>query len=179
MLKPFVLRPPSRQTMHRFLLNSSPLISFILCFYMIAHPKGPIERDRIGFGENNIETFCTQTPPPPPPSRQIMHRFLLNSSPLEPFLLCFYMITYPKGPIERERIGFGANNIETYFSQIPPSRQIMHRFLLNSSPWNRSFLCFYMIPHPKGLIERDRIGFGANNIETFCSQTAPPLDKNA
>ena len=85
---------------------------------MVAHPKGPIERDRIGFGANNIETFCSQTPPPP--SWQIMHRFLLNSSPLGPFLLCFYMITYPKGPIERERIRFGANNIQTFCFETHP-----------------------------------------------------------
>ena len=60
--------------MHRFLLYSSPQGPFLLCFYMIAHPKGPIERDRIGFEANNIETFCSQTPP----SRQIMHRSLMN-----------------------------------------------------------------------------------------------------
>ena len=36
---------------------------FILCFHMIAHPKGPIERDGIGFGANNSETFCSQTTP--------------------------------------------------------------------------------------------------------------------
>ena len=45
-LKPFVQTrtPSSRQKMHRFLLNSSPLGQFFLCFYMIAHPEGPIEQ---------------------------------------------------------------------------------------------------------------------------------------
>ena len=48
--------------MHRIVLNLSPLVPFLLCFYLVAHPKGHIQRDRIGFGANDFQTFCSQTP---------------------------------------------------------------------------------------------------------------------
>ena len=77
-LKPIVLRPLYRQVIHRMSLNCSPIVGpFLFCFYFIAHRKGPIERDRIGFGANYFETYQCQTPPPPP-TRQTMHRSLLN-----------------------------------------------------------------------------------------------------
>ena len=50
--------------MDRILLKLTPLGPFLLCFYLITHAKGTIECDRIGFGENNFETFCLQTLPP-------------------------------------------------------------------------------------------------------------------
>ena len=60
--KPFVLRRRSMQIMHKISLNLNPLGPFLLCFYFIAHPKGPIEHDRIVFGASNFETFCSQIP---------------------------------------------------------------------------------------------------------------------
>ena len=62
-LKPILLRPPSGQIMHSILLNWSSLAPLLWCFYLIAHPKGPTERDRIEFGANYDETYCSQTTP--------------------------------------------------------------------------------------------------------------------
>ena len=33
-------------------LQETAVFLLFLCFYLIAHPKGPVERDRIGFGAN-------------------------------------------------------------------------------------------------------------------------------
>ena len=115
---------------------------------------------------------------PPPPSWQIMHIILLNWSSMGSFFLCFKLIAYPKGLIDGNRIGFGANNFKTFCSQTPsppPSRQIVHRIFLNWSSLGPFLLCFYLIAHPKGPIERDRVGFGANNFQTFRSQAPLPL----
>ena len=42
-------------------LKSLGTVPFV--FYLIVHAKGPIERDRIGFGANNLKSYCSETPP--------------------------------------------------------------------------------------------------------------------
>ena len=51
-------------TSYRYFAERRALGPFLLCLYLIVHPKGPIECDRIGFGTNYFEIFCSQPPPP-------------------------------------------------------------------------------------------------------------------
>ena len=82
-----VLRPPPppsyREIMHGFFRNWGQLWPFPLCFYLIAHPKGPAERVRIGFGQLNLFAIVLGLPPPSPPPpqsscREIMQGFFRN-----------------------------------------------------------------------------------------------------
>ena len=45
--KPVVVRAPFMQIMQRIVLNGIPLGPFPFCLYLIMHPKGPTESDRI------------------------------------------------------------------------------------------------------------------------------------
>ena len=54
----------------------------------------------------------------------VLLRILMNWSPLGPFLLCFYLIAHPRGPIERDRIGFGANLLQLIVPRPPLSANI-------------------------------------------------------
>ena len=105
MFKPIVLSPPppsSWPKRHRILLKTLPLGPFLMCFYLIAYPKGLIVRDRIGFGANNVQTYFPQrSPPPPPRSWPIRNKNIAEKLRLGPFLLCIYLNTQPKGPIEQ------------------------------------------------------------------------------
>ena len=62
MFKPIVLSHPSRLMRHTVLLKIIPPGQFLLCFYSIAELKGSIERGRSGFGANNDQKYCPQTP---------------------------------------------------------------------------------------------------------------------
>ena len=59
-----------------------------------------------------------------------MHRIFLNSSPLGPFFLGFYLIALPKGARERDKLDLEQIILKTIDLR-PPSRQIMRRILLN------------------------------------------------
>ena len=115
-LKPFVLRPQSRQIMRKILLIWIPFGLFLLCFYLTAFPKSPIERNRIGFGANNNQTFCSQ--PPSPPGNSAWNFAELKSLGTVPFVFPLDCASQ-KDLWKRDRIGFGATNFETICFQTP------------------------------------------------------------